>query len=115
MGKRGNFITPDTKAFVLEAFDYLTILEKCSINHSANRGLLEQVANGYVKYGNSDNFIKHIHEWLKTETKIYREIYFDTETNKIFEVIDTKVVGTVETNKEDLEVTIEESKVLENY
>lgn len=88
MGKRGNFIMPDTKAFVLEAFDYLTILEKCSINHSANRGLLEQVANGYVKYGNSDNFIKHIHEWLKTVTKIYREIYFDKETNQIFAVID---------------------------
>ncbi len=34
---------------------------------------------------------------------------------EIFEVIDTKVVGTVETNKEDLEVTIEENKVLENY
>ena len=88
MGKRGNFITPDTKAFVLEAFDYLAILEKCSINHSANRGLLEQVANGYVKYGNSDNFIKHINDWLKQVTKIYREIYFDKDTNQIFAVID---------------------------
>ena len=88
MGKRGNIITPDTKTFVLEAFDYLAILEKCSINHSANRGLLEQVANGYVKYGNSDNFIKHINDWLKQVTKIYREIYFDKDTNQIFAVID---------------------------
>lgn len=43
----------------------------------------------------------------------FRKAIEDAE--KIFEVIDTKVVGTVETNKEDLEVTIEESKVLENY
>lgn len=43
----------------------------------------------------------------------FRKAIEDAE--KIFEVIDTKVVGTVETKKEDLEVTIEESKVLENY
>lgn len=89
MGKRGNeFLTPDVREFVTEAFDYLAVLEKCSINHSANRGLLEQVANGYVKYGNSDNFIKHIQDWLKSLTKIYRELGFNSDTNQIWATID---------------------------
>ena len=89
MGRRGNeFITPDVREFVIEAFDYLTILEKCSINHSANRGLLEHIANGYVKYGNSENFIKHINEWLKSLAHIYRELGYDKDTNQIWATID---------------------------
>lgn len=88
MGKRGNFIMPDTKAFVIEAFDYLTILEKCSINHSANRGLLELIANGFVKYGNPQNFIKNINSWLKATNKIYPELTFDHDTNQIKATID---------------------------
>jgi DNA gyrase/topoisomerase IV subunit B len=89
MGRRGNeFITPNVREFVIEAFDYLTILEKCSINHSANRGLLEHIANGYVKYGNSENFIKHINEWLKSLVHIYRELGYDKNTNQIWATID---------------------------
>jgi DNA gyrase/topoisomerase IV subunit B len=88
MGKRGNILMPDTREFVIEAFDYLAVLEKCSINHAANRGLLEHIANGYIKYGNSENFIKHIQEWLKSLAKIYREIGFDKDTNQIWATID---------------------------
>ena len=88
MGRRGGVITPDVREFVIEAFDYLMILEKCSINHSANRGLLEHVANGYVKYGNSENFIKNIDKWLRSLVHVYRELRFDEETNQILATID---------------------------
>lgn len=89
MGKRGNeFLTPDVREFVTEAFDYLAILEKCSINHSANRGLLEQIANGFVKYGSADNFIKNINKWVISINKIYPELRFDHETNQICATID---------------------------
>lgn len=88
MGKRGIVLTPNVRDFVIEAFDYLAVLEKSSINHSANRGLLEHIANGYVKYGNSENFINHITEWLKSLSKIYLEIGFDEGTNQIWATID---------------------------
>lgn len=88
MGRKNDICTPNVREFVVEAFDYLAILEKCSINHSANRGLLEYIANGYVKYGNSENFIKHITEWLKSLSKIYLEIGFDEGTNQIWATID---------------------------
>lgn len=88
MGRRGGVITPDVREFVIEAFDYLMILEKCSINHSANRGLLEHVANGYVKYGNSENFIKNIDKWLRSLVHVYRELRFDKDTNQILATID---------------------------
>ena len=89
MGYRGNTpLTPDVREFVIEAFDYLMILEKCSINHSANRGLLEHVANGYVKYGNSENFIKNIDKWLRSLVHVYRELRFDKDTNQILATID---------------------------
>ena len=88
MGRRGGVITPDVREFVIEAFDYLAILEKCSINHSANRGLLEHVANGYVKYGNSENFIKNIDKWLRSLVHVYRELRFDKDTNQILATID---------------------------
>lgn len=88
MGRKNDICAPNVREFVIEAFDYLAILEKCSINHSANRGLLEYIANGYVKYGNSENFIKHITEWLKSLSKIYLEIGFDEGTNQIWATID---------------------------
>lgn len=88
MARKNDICTPNVREFVIEAFDYLAILEKCSINHSANRGLLEHIANGYVKYGNSENFIKHITEWLKSLSKIYLEIGFDEGTNQIWATID---------------------------
>lgn len=89
MGKMANSPNKvNTSDFVIEAFDYLAILEKCSINHAANRGLLEYVANGYVTYGNSENFIKNIDKWLKSLTNIYTELGFDHETNQIWATID---------------------------
>lgn len=88
MGKRESSIGTNVRDFVIEAFDYLTILEKCSITHSANRGLLEHIANGYVKYGDSNNFIKHINEWLKSLVHIYRELGYNEATNQIWATID---------------------------
>jgi DNA gyrase/topoisomerase IV subunit B len=89
MSRKGNEPAPtNVREFVIEAFDYLAILEKCSINHSANRGLLEYVANGYVKYGNSENFKKNIDKWLKSVASVFREIGYDHSTNQIYSVIE---------------------------
>ena len=81
-------VKADVREFVTEAFDYLNILKECSINHSVNRYLLEYIANGYVKYGNSENFIAHIDEWIRMLAKIYPELGFDHETKQIRAVID---------------------------
>lgn len=78
----------DVREFVTEAFDYLNILKECSINYSVNRYLLEYIANGYVKYGDSKNFIDHIDEWLRFLSDIYPELGFDHETHQIRAVID---------------------------
>lgn len=89
MSRKGNEpATTNVREFVIEAFDYLAILEKCSINHSANRGLLEHVANGYVKYGNSENFKKNIDKWLKSLVNVYKEIGYDKDTEQIWATID---------------------------
>ena len=89
MSHKGNEpATTNVREFVIEAFDYLAILEKCSINHSANRGLLEHVANGYVKYGNSENFKKNIDKWLKSLVNVYKEIGYDKDTEQIWATID---------------------------
>ena len=85
----------DIKSFVSEAFEYLNILTDCSINRSVNRYLLEFIANGYAKYGTSENFINHIDEWICTLVKIYPEIGFDHQTHQLhatIELIDQLVV-----------------------
>ena len=49
---------------------------------------MEQVANGFVKYGSTDNFIKNINDWVKSVCKIYPELKFDDDTNQICATID---------------------------
>lgn len=88
MNQKGVKIQANVREFVTEAFDYLSVLEKCSIDHSINRGLLEHIANGYVRYKNSDNFIKHIDDWIRSLTSVYKELGFDHETRQIRAVID---------------------------
>lgn len=79
----------NVKDFVTEAFDYLTTLEKCSIDRSVNRYLLEYIANGFAKYGTDVNsFIDHVDEWVRTLVNIYPELGFDHGTHQIKATID---------------------------
>lgn len=79
----------DVKDFVAEAFDYLSTLEECSIGRSVNRYLLEYIAYGFAKYGDTaDKFIDNVDEWVRMLVKIYPEIGFDHKTHQIKAVID---------------------------
>ena len=74
--------------FVSDAFDYLDELNDASINYSVNRYLLEHIANGFVKYGGVEGFIKNVDKWIRSLVKIYPEIGFDDETRQLSAVID---------------------------
>jgi hypothetical protein len=75
--------------FVTEAFDYRSILNECSIDRSVNRYLLEYIAYGFAKYGNTtQGFIDHVDEWIRMLIKIYPEIGFDHQTHQIKATID---------------------------
>lgn len=76
------------KDFVIDAFDYLDVLETVSIDHSVNRYLLEYIANGYVKYGTTENFIKNADEWLRKGIGMFREIGFDHDKHQVCATID---------------------------
>lgn len=75
--------------FVTEAFDYRSTLEECSIERSVNRYLLEYIAYGFAKYGDTANeFIDNVDEWIRMLVKVYPEIGFDHKTHQIKAVID---------------------------
>lgn len=78
----------DIKQFVTEAFDYLNILRECSIQRSVNRYLLEHIAYGIVQYGTATNFIENVDKWLRSVSRIYKEIGFNHETNQVTATID---------------------------
>lgn len=78
----------DIKQFVTEAFDYLNILRECSIQRSVNRYLLEHIAYGIVQYGTAANFIENVDKWLRSVSRIYKEIGFNHETNQVTATID---------------------------
>ena len=84
MDKRVN-----VRDFVTEAFDYSNKLGECSINRSVNRYLLEYIAYGFAKYGDTTQaFIDNVDEWIRMLVKIYPEIGFDHKTHQIKAVID---------------------------
>lgn len=79
----------DAKDFVTEAFDYLNTLSEVSINRSTNVYLLEYIAYGFAKYGDTvQDFDKHSHDWLIMLIKIYPELTYDPRTHQIKAVID---------------------------
>lgn len=75
--------------FVHATFDYLTTLRDVSITCNVSSQLLEYVAWGIANNGGSvDTFIKNIDKWLKSMSNIYKELWFDKNTNQINAVID---------------------------
>ena len=81
-------IKATTHDFVVDAFNYTTALRECSIDRAVNRYLLEYIAWGLSQYKTADNFIKNINKWMKSLTRIYKEITFDYNTNQISATID---------------------------
>lgn len=79
----------DIRSFVTETFDYLEHLNKCSIDRTVNRYLLEYIANGFATYGRSaDAFIENVDEWIRKLVKIYPEIGFNHESKQVIATID---------------------------
>lgn len=79
----------NAKEFVTEAFDYLSTLGEASINRSTNIYLLEYIAYGFAKYGDTvDAFEKHVDSWVRMLVKIYPELGYDHKTHQIKAVID---------------------------
>lgn len=84
MGKRVH-----AKEFVYEAFDYRTTLETVHIDRSANVELIEYIAYGFAKYGDTpEAFEKHVDEWCRSLCKIYPELGYDHKAHQIKAVID---------------------------
>ena len=81
-------INCDARDFVRDAFEYRNVIVSASYERFVNRYLLEHIADGFVKYGSVDNFIKHIYDWLRSLHNIYREIHFDDKTNQLHATID---------------------------
>ena len=87
--KNGSKISANTRDFVTEAFDYLETLEKCSVDLSVSKYLLEYIANGFATYGDSpEKFIDNVDDWLRMVTKVYPEVRFDHNTHQISATID---------------------------
>ena len=78
----------NVQEFIMDAFDYPTELINASLDCSANRYLLEYIANGYVKYGSTANFINNIDKWIHSLARIYPELGFDNESHQIMATID---------------------------
>ena len=75
---------------VSDAFDYLANLTDVSITRSTSPQLLEFIAEGFMKYGNTvEGFEKNIDKWLRNLPKSYRdETKYDSKIHQLKTVID---------------------------
>ena len=74
---------------VSDIFDYLANLTDVSITRSTSPQLLEFIAEGFVKYGNTvKGFEDHIDEWMAEIIKIYPEMTYDLKIHQLKAVID---------------------------
>lgn len=79
----------DAKDFVTEAFDYLSTLSEVSINRSTNIYLLEYIAYGFAKYGDTvEDFENNVDSWVRMLVNIYPELGYDHRNHQIKAVID---------------------------
>jgi hypothetical protein len=76
------------KEFVREAFDYNTTLDNVASHLFTNPYLLELIAYGFVKYGETvEDFTKNSKKWLNFASGIFKEIGYDKETHQVYGVI----------------------------
>jgi DNA gyrase/topoisomerase IV subunit B len=79
----------NAKDFVTESFEYLSTLSEVSINRSTNMDLLEYIAYGFAKYGDTpQDFEKHVDDWVRMLIKVYPELKYDHDNHQIKAVID---------------------------
>lgn len=84
MGKKEN-----AKDFVTKAFDYRNILTEVSINRSTNVYLLEYIAYGFAKYGDTvESFEDNADDWVRMLCKTYPELTYSRKSHQIKAVID---------------------------
>lgn len=76
------------KEFVREAFDYNTTLDSVASHLFTNPYLLELIAYGFVKYGETvEDFTKNSKKWLNFASGMFKEIGYDKETHQVYGVI----------------------------
>ena len=78
----------NVKDFVKEAFDYRSIIQEQSSDRCVDRYLLEHIANGFVQYGSVQGFVDNINKWRNSLRDIYKELWFDDNTNQLHATID---------------------------
>ena len=73
---------------VTDVFDYLANLTDVAITRSTDVQLLEFIAEGFAKYGNTvEGFEKNIDKWLGNIIKIYPEMSYDHKIHQLKAVI----------------------------
>ena len=74
---------------VSDIFDYRSNLTDVSITRSTSIQLLEFIAEGFAKYGNTiEDFEKNVDKWLANIIKIYPEMEYDHKIHQLKAVID---------------------------
>ena len=86
----GVVVNTTARAFIEEAFDYLSNLIDVSLDLSVNRYLLEHIAHGMMIYDSVEGFVENIHKWQIALRKIYPELKYDGKSNQIVATIDFK-------------------------
>ena len=72
---------------ITDAFEYNNVLHEVAISRSSNPELLELIAFGFAKYGESvEDFRKHWEKWLNMASGTFKEIGFDESNNQVYGV-----------------------------
>ena len=81
----------NSKAFVKEAFDYRSQLEKASINRATNPYLLEHIAHCFAMSGDTiEAFEKNVDKWIRSLANVFPELGYDHNNHQLKGVIDLR-------------------------
>lgn len=76
-----------SRELITDAFEYNNILHDVAISRSSNEDLLELIAFGFAKYGESvEAFKKNWKKWLNMASGTFKEIGFDETNNQVYGV-----------------------------
>ena len=76
-----------SRELITDAFEYNNVLHEVAISRSSNPELLELIAFGFAKYGESvEDFRKHWKKWLNMASGTFKEIGFDESNNQVYGV-----------------------------
>lgn len=75
------------RELITNAFDYNNILHDIAISRSTNEELLELIAYGFAKYGESvEAFDKNYKKWLNLASGTFKEIGYDEVNHQVYGV-----------------------------